>query len=305
MPAYNAEKYICEAIDSIMGQTFKDFEFIIIDDGSTDLTNSIIRSYDDPRIRYYKNEKNLGIVGTLNRGLDLCRGRYVARMDADDVSLPTRFENQVKFLDKNPNLVACGCLYSIYGKDDNKAVDVATDNDDVRNDMIFFCQFAHSMLMIRRSVLELNRLRYREDYRHAEDYKLWTELLAFGDMANVPQILGKIRQCKEGISVQFSSQQNNVAEQVRRDYQRQMGIESPITLHEAVNGIGALEDVHSMLNAYLPVVIKCKPYNWVRRNFISVLKKYMREVGIVDKIKGLCQFESVLTTMDKIVILLK
>ena len=91
MPAYNAEKYLREAIDSILGQTFTDFELIVINDCSRDDTEQIILSYQDPRIVYLKNEKNLGVAGTLNRGLEVARGAYIARMDADDRSVPDRF----------------------------------------------------------------------------------------------------------------------------------------------------------------------------------------------------------------------
>ena len=115
MPAYNAEKYINEAIDSILAQTFTDFEFIIIDDGSTDSTCAIVESYSDSRIRFFKNEHNLGVAATLNRGLDLARGEYIARMDADDISLPTRFEKQAAYMDSHPDVVVCGTGVECFG----------------------------------------------------------------------------------------------------------------------------------------------------------------------------------------------
>ena len=108
MPAYNAENYIREAIDSILAQTFRDFEFLIIDDGSTDHTVEIIRSYSDSRIRLYQNERNMGVAATLNRGLDLARGEYIARMDADDISLPERFAKQAAYMDAHPDVAVCG-----------------------------------------------------------------------------------------------------------------------------------------------------------------------------------------------------
>ena len=95
MPAYNAEKYLREAIDSILAQTYTDFELIIINDGSTDSTKEVIHSYSDPRIIYIENERNSGICITLNKGLDASRGRYIVRMDSDDISVPERLEVQV------------------------------------------------------------------------------------------------------------------------------------------------------------------------------------------------------------------
>ena len=96
MSVYNGERYLWEAVESILGQTFTDFEFIIIDDGSTDQTAKILRAIGDERVRIFFNEKNIGLAGSLNRGLGLARGEYVARMDADDISLPARLEKQVE-----------------------------------------------------------------------------------------------------------------------------------------------------------------------------------------------------------------
>jgi glycosyltransferase involved in cell wall biosynthesis len=101
MPVYNGEKYLREAIDSILNQTFTDFEFLIVDDGSTDNSVEIINSYQNSRINLVKNDKNEGLVYTLNRGLSLAKGEYIARMDCDDISLPERLKKQIDFLDSN------------------------------------------------------------------------------------------------------------------------------------------------------------------------------------------------------------
>src|SRR5690606_13489679 len=108
LPAYNAELYIKEAIDSVLAQTFTNFELIILNDGSTDKTEEIILSYQDSRIVYVKNEHNLGLIGTLNKGMALAKGKYIARMDADDICFPERFEKQVAFLEKNKEYIICG-----------------------------------------------------------------------------------------------------------------------------------------------------------------------------------------------------
>ena len=108
MPAYNAEAYIGAAMESILSQSFGDFEFLILNDCSTDGTEAIIQSYDDPRIVYIKNEKNMGVAATLNKGLAAAQGEYIARMDADDFSLPQRFEKQVAYLDAHPEVVVLG-----------------------------------------------------------------------------------------------------------------------------------------------------------------------------------------------------
>lgn len=107
LPAYNAERFLKEAIDSILAQTYTNFELIVLNDGSTDRTEEIILSYNDPRIRYVKNETNLKLIKTLNKGIDLAKGKYIARMDADDISLPTRLEKEVKYMEEHPE---CGVV---------------------------------------------------------------------------------------------------------------------------------------------------------------------------------------------------
>ncbi len=115
MPVYNCELYIKEAIDSILNQTFTDFEFLIIDDASTDKTVSIIKEYKDFRIQLIEKEGNKGISDSLNYGLKVAKGEYIARMDGDDISLPERFVKQVTFLDSNPDVILCGSNFGIIG----------------------------------------------------------------------------------------------------------------------------------------------------------------------------------------------
>ena len=305
MPVYNGEAYLNEAIDSILCQTFADFEFIIINDGSTDKTEDIILSYHDQRIHYYKNDKNLGIVGTLNRGLDLCKGKYIARMDADDVSMPQRFEKQVAYMNAHPNVVACGCLYTVYGKENRGVVDVATEADDVRYDMALYCQYAHSTMMLRREIMEKHALRYREEYRHAEDYKLWTELLQYGDMVNLPDILHSIRQCEEGISIVHSAEQKSLANQVRKEYLNFLGVATEHTINEIEFNNFSLDEIQLVLTNYLPLIIRCKPYNWIRKNYVSCLKKYMRRLGRFERIKELRKYSPILSLKDILSIIIK
>ncbi len=115
MPVYNAEKYLKTAIESILKQTFSDFELLIINDGSTDGSEEIIRSFNDKRIRLFNNEQNLGIIKTLNKGLNLAKGEYIIRMDADDISLPDRLELQVKYMEENPGIGISGTQARIFG----------------------------------------------------------------------------------------------------------------------------------------------------------------------------------------------
>ena len=306
MPAYNAAEYIHEAIDSILTQTFIDFEFVIINDGSTDTTEEIILSYSDERIKYYANESNMGIVKTLNRGIDLCQGKYIARMDADDVSLPDRLEKQVHRLEANPQIVACGTLYAIYGDERQTPVDVATDVQDIRYDMAIYCQFAHSTMMVRKYTLNQYKLRYREEYKCAEDYKLWTELLKYGDIINIPEILGYIRQCEEGISISNADKQKNLSDIVRKDYLNQLGVSTQVLLSDLLNKTINVDVTRETLRAYYPLVLQAKSHNWLYKNFKTALKKHLRHLPLINKIKDMsCEWKEILNYKDKLAILLK
>ena len=109
LPVYNGERYLREAVESILTQTLESFELLIVDDGSTDGTEAICRSFNDPRVRVHRYEENAGVVFALNAGIDLISTKYVARMDADDVALPSRLARQVAFLESRPDIAACGC----------------------------------------------------------------------------------------------------------------------------------------------------------------------------------------------------
>lgn len=194
LPVYNAQDTVVEAIQSILAQTYTHFELVVINDGSTDATRERILSVRDDRIRYYENEGNQGLVYTLNRGIDLCRGKYIARMDADDISLPTRFEKQVEVMEKSPNIIVCGTDISFFG--DPKRVKRAragyicfSSPDVFRKILIIVIGFVHSAVMMRKSILDKYHLRYDADYPCAEDYKFWMDLAPYGDFYNIPEKL--------------------------------------------------------------------------------------------------------------------
>lgn len=197
MPAYNAGKYLREAIDSILAQTYTDFEFIIINDGSTDDTRAIIQSYDDPRIVYLENETNSGICVTLNKGLDAARGRYIARMDADDISLPERLAVQVQYMDTHPDIAVCGTDIQVFGEDlkDYVFQQIHSPEDCVAG-LLFNPCLAHPSVIIRRSILEANHLRYNDEFRGLEDFELWWNISKFSKLNNIALPLLKYRHHK-------------------------------------------------------------------------------------------------------------
>lgn len=200
LPVYNAQKYLREAIDSILNQTFKDFEFIIINDGSRDSSPEIIKSYSDERIRYYDNDGNKGLIYTLNRGIDLAKGEYIARMDADDISMPTRFEKQVAYMDSHPDCIVCGTDTQSFYNDKIKDFIIKLlpshykyDDCTIKKYLLISACFAHPTVFIRTKTLIDNNIRYKEEYKHAEDYKLWIDLCDYGNFHNLHEKLLKYR----------------------------------------------------------------------------------------------------------------
>ena len=211
MPAYNAEQYISEAIESILGQTFADFEFIIIDDGSSDSTSGIIASYKDSRIRYFRNEKNLGIVGALNRGLALAAGEYIARMDADDISLPERFQTQCAYMEKHPDVGVCGTAIKVFGKNmEEYDRFFSTNKADLKAELLFASCIAHPTAIIRRSVLAAHDLTYHEEYYGREDYALWWEISKYSALGVIPRVLHKYRIHDAQITANKSGQMEKI-----------------------------------------------------------------------------------------------
>ena len=217
MPVYNAEKYLRESIVSILEQTFYDFEFLIFNDGSTDKSLEVIQSFSDSRIKVLDNGQNYGLVYQLNQGLQLARGEYLARMDADDISDPTRFEKQVKLMDANPEIGLCGTWMDTIGPN-GYALQFPDNDHDIRLASIADSSFGHPSVMIRSSVLRENNLWYQASLFPAEDYHFWLDIGAHTKLANIPEFLVQYRLHEGQISKQKREAQREKA-QLARDLQ--------------------------------------------------------------------------------------
>ncbi|GHU87769.1 hypothetical protein FACS1894155_01340 [Bacteroidia bacterium] len=196
IPVYNVPTgYLQEAMDSILDQTFVDFELIIVDDGSTDDSISIIKSYNDNRIRLIQN--NHDFIGSLNIGMTAARGKYIVRMDADDIMLPHRLQVQYEFMEKHPKIAVCGSWIEKFGNDE-RIVQLPGEHEQIVTSMLSSNPMAHPSVMIRKNVFEqLGMELYKREYPCAEDYKLWTDLALKGcHFANIPEVLLKYR-CSE------------------------------------------------------------------------------------------------------------
>ena len=187
MPVYNGAQYLREAIESILCQTFKDFEFIIIDDGSTDNSYEIAKSYSDGRIKLFKNESNLRVAETLNRGIKLAQGEYIARMDADDISLPNRLAWQVKFLDSHTNIALVGSWVKIIGDTHEYVWKYESNPEKLRTKMFFNCSLAHPTVMMRKKIMLDNDFWYNNI--GVEDYDLWVRVCEKIKMSNINKVL--------------------------------------------------------------------------------------------------------------------
>lgn len=217
MPAYNAAEHIKEAIDSILGQTSTDFEFLIINDGSTDNTVDIVNEYDDPRIKLIHNDGNKGLIYSLNYGLEIAQGKYIARMDADDISLNTRLEKQVRFLEDNPDISILGTAFIYMGTP--YEIHHPNYNEEIRIKLLDDVVFAHPTVMMRKDSIDLNNIRYNADYTYIEDYQFWVES-AIKDlkMANLDEVLLQYRQHPQQVSSLKYNEQEDAKQRIKLKY---------------------------------------------------------------------------------------
>lgn len=201
MPVYNAEKYLREAIESILRQTYRNFILYIINDGSSDNSEEIILSFKDQRIKYIKNSCNLGIVKTLNKGLDLADTKYIARMDADDICDKRRLEIQYNELENDSDLFLLGTAASLINEDGIIVGKIIPPQDDrvIRTSLLFSNVFIHSSIMIRNSILKENNWNYDINHKAVEDYGLWTKIADKYKVKILPLQLMKYRINTEGI----------------------------------------------------------------------------------------------------------
>lgn len=203
MAVYNGEKYLKEAIESVLQQSFSDFELIIINDGSTDSSEEIINNYlYDERIVYIKNEENLGLVSSLNRGIAISKGEYIARMDCDDMMNKDRLKIQYEFMCANSNVGVLGSNINIINS--NSQVigrwDFPNTNDELKRIMLRKCPFSHPTVMIRKAHLNSLDGPYRKKYPSSEDYDLWIRLHKITDFHSLPQQLLNYRLHDEQIT---------------------------------------------------------------------------------------------------------
>lgn len=188
MPVHNAEAFVGEAVESMLVQTYTNFELLVLDDGSTDGTARVVSLYSDQRIRYYRNSSSIGIANTLNIGLKLAKGKYIARFDGDDISLPERLRIQVEYLDKHPETGLCSTAMQLIGNETGCWIrDMHP--EEVKITLLFHSPILHASSMFRKQLFLANGLIYRPDAVPAEDYELWSRAVRICKMVNLPEVL--------------------------------------------------------------------------------------------------------------------
>ncbi|MCH7402096.1 glycosyltransferase family 2 protein [Belliella kenyensis] len=218
LPVFNCEKYVSQAIESILNQSFTDFEFLIINDGSTDSTPEILKEFSDSRIKIINNLSNEGLVPTLNRGITLANGEYIFRMDSDDVSHRERIKRQVQFMEINPKVVVCGTNRFILGRENSKG-GKALKNSDVLAISIFNCPLVHPSVCIRKRFLDEYQLRYNVKYIHSEDNALWLAILKIGgEISVLSERLVGYRLHDDQVSKRFAEKQKESSTKARVDF---------------------------------------------------------------------------------------
>lgn len=202
IPVYNSENYINECLDSIFAQTYQNFEILLVDDGSTDRTVEKIKTYHDPRIRLICNGKNMGIPYTRNVGLQEARGKYMAIMDADDISMPERLEKQVSFLEQHPDIDAVSSFYIRFGERliEKKVTTPFNKPEEIQILLLFFDPIANPATMVRLETLRKHHLIYNPAYFVSQDYDLFARLSTIGKIAIIPEFLLKYRFGHENIT---------------------------------------------------------------------------------------------------------
>ena len=287
MPVYNVDIYLAEAINSILQQTVTDFELLIINDGSTDSTREVVLKFTDPRIRFIENEHNIGLANTLNKGIGLAKGEYIARMDGDDISLPHRLEKQVAVLDQHPDIDVCGAGYRFFDAK-NATVINPEQHEAIKAGLLFGCCVTIPLYR-KKSLLEAH-LQYEQEFFPAEDYRFWTQCVMKLTLYNIPETLFLYRMHATQVSeimtnqsqmsdkvrtLYFKSLFPSASEEMARDFIATFAGKSPISKPEEVtfydewaNRLLEANKAHCFVN---PVVLKEQLNHHIQvktRNFV-------------------------------------
>lgn len=238
MSVYNGGPWLREAIESILTQRYEDFEFIVINDGSTDDSAATIAAYPDRRLRMVDHRTQAGLAARLNEGFAAATGRYIARMDADDISLPDRLARQIEFMQAHPQVGACGTWVEVAGEGLRQRWEYPVSHNAIHARLLFDCAMAHPTVLFDRAHLHKARLSYDSSYPCAQDYDLWCRAVQELSLANLPEVL-LVRRLHDGqVGRRQANGQQHWAAAIRRRQLDRLGLrptDEQCVLHEAIS----------------------------------------------------------------------
>lgn len=259
LPVYNAAPYVVKAVQSMLRQSFTNFELLLINDGSTDDTDAIIKAHclADARVRYISRE-NKGLIATLNEGIRLSLGRYIARMDADDISEPERLALQYQYLTSHPDVAAVGCAYQLMDEQEN-IINIRKPpryNWLIKPLFLFGSPFAHPSMMLNKGLIG-QHLHYNDAYQYAEDYELWLRLSLRFKLANLAKPLLKYRVLNTSVSRKYATEQRASAARALAEHLCQQ--QDPETqLHAQVLMSHAEQSVSTLIKSFCYILKRCR-----------------------------------------------
>ena len=270
MPAYNAELYIGEAVASILAQSYTDFELLIINDGSTDKTVEIVRGFSDERIRLFSNDSNLGIVSSLNHGIELARGAYIVRMDSDDISRRERLARQITFMNSHTQLGISGTWIRLFGKQPGWVVKSPVGQENVLAYTIFDNPMFHPTVIMRSSLIKKFNLRYDHEFSRTEDYRFWQQGSRFFPMDNLSEPLVNFRVHEKSVTATTEDVMRKQTNAILRQQLLKIGIEPT----EA-----ELESHHTISRGYR---LKSNSAVLYSENWLLKLRRNNQQMGYVN-----------------------
>ena len=226
-PVFNAEDFLVEALDSLFKQTYTNFEILAINDGSTDSSRSILESISDNRMRIVDNEKNIGLIKTLNLGIPLSNGKYIVRADADDICLPMRLEKQVSFMESKPNVGISGTGFGSFGTNIplTELGHFSADHNEIKFRHLYQIHLMHGTSIWKRATFLSNDIQFDPDFAHAEDYDLFDRLSLVTKLSNIPDVLYHIRLHGNSVSQKYSAVQEKNSVRIKKRIFKRIGVD--------------------------------------------------------------------------------
>ncbi len=214
LTVYNGEAFLAETIKSILDQTYKDFKFLILDNASTDSSREVVKSFDDPRIQLIALPENIGQVAALNKGMDAIDTPLTARIDADDVCLPRRFQRQVEYMDSHPETGVCGTYAVAFEGNKESRWQWPCDSEEIKVQLLFECCIGHPTVVMRTDMFNKYELRYDDTLGHSEDWDLWQRASKHFKTANIPEYLLRYRLHEKNESKRILHRQYETAQKL-------------------------------------------------------------------------------------------